>query len=73
MKINQIYFSLALDAITEDMITAGRELAACNHLRSIEFYIDSLVPGLEYVGYECPYSDPNDPQAGYEAYKRVMN
>lgn len=54
----------ALDAITEDMITAGRELAACNHLRSIEFFIDSLVPGLNYVGYECP---------DYDAFKRVSH
>lgn len=45
--------SIPIDMITEDMVTGGRELAACNHLRSIEFFIDSLVDGLNYVGYEC--------------------
>lgn len=44
---------IPLDMITEDMVTGGRELVACNHLRSIEFFIDSLVPGYNYVGYEC--------------------
>lgn len=49
--------NIPIDMITEDMVTGGRELVACNHLRSIEFFIDSLVPGLTYVGYECPDND----------------
>ena len=44
---------IPLDAITDDMITSIRELGACNHLRSIEFFIDSLLPNMQYVGYEC--------------------
>lgn len=48
---------IPLTAITIDMITAGRELVACNHLRAIEFFIDSLLPDAEYIGYECPDYD----------------
>ena len=48
---------IPLDMITEDMVTGGRELVACNHLRCIEFFIDSLVPGYNYVGYECIDND----------------
>ncbi|XP_046463356.1 pancreatic lipase-related protein 2-like isoform X1 [Daphnia pulex] len=49
--------NIPLDMITEDMVTGGRELVACNHLRCIEFFIDSLVPGYNYVGYECIDND----------------
>ncbi|KZS07195.1 putative Triacylglycerol lipase [Daphnia magna] len=44
---------IPLDMITEDMVTGARELVACNHLRCIEFFIDSLLPNYNYVGYEC--------------------
>ena len=53
---------IPIDAITGDMINAGRELAACNHLRSIEFFIDSLTPSANFVGYEC---------TDYDAFHRV--
>jgi len=49
--------NIAIDAITEDMVNGVRELGACNHLRAIEFFIDSLVQGLTYVGYECADND----------------
>ena len=51
-----------LTAITSDVITAGRELFVCNHLRAIDFYIDSLLPDVEYMGYEC---------SDYDAYLQV--
>ncbi len=49
--------NIGLDAITEDMVTGVRELAACNHLRACEFMIDSLRPDSNMVGYECTDND----------------
>jgi len=49
--------NIAIDAITEDMVNGIRELGACNHLRSIEFFIDSLISDRKYVGYECGSAD----------------
>ena len=54
---------IPLTAITASMVKAGRELVACNHLRSIEFFIDSLSPDADFVAYEC---------ADYGAFKQVL-
>ena len=58
--------NIAIDTITEDMVNGIRELGACNHLRSIEFFIDSLVSDRNYVGYECGVS--TDVAAGYDRF-----
>lgn len=45
---------LPLTLIKDGIEEAGRVLVACNHLRAVKFFVESINTKCPFIGYRCP-------------------
>lgn len=45
---------LPLTLIEQGIEEAGRVLVACNHLRAVKFFVESINTKCPFIGYRCP-------------------